>query len=314
MIRAPLDDSVEKLLSALPSDGATIFTLGGGRARGALLSGTRMVNAMRANHCLGLLETMLLGKAYLCAGLLSATIKEGDRLAIRVDGDGPAEGFSVEASADGSVRGRLFRSPIEAGASAASLDEKALFGSGALSVTRFSEGKPGPFVGTVELKTGRIASDLASYYLESEQTRTAFDVGIEFDREGRAAGAGALYIQALPGADDEFLGRVEDALPGPPRLGRHFAEGGTRADFLERRLRAFFPEPVGEKEVAFSCACSRERFGSFLGSASEELLEDLAENGPWPVETVCHNCGSVYRFEKAELGAMLVRLRKSERP
>jgi molecular chaperone Hsp33 len=313
MIRASLDEAIERRLNSLPPDGATIFTLGGGRVRGALLAGTRMVNAMRANHRLGALETMVLGKAYLCAGLLSATIKEGDRLALRIDGDGPAEGFSVEAAADGSVRGRLFRSPIETGASAAGLDEAALFGSGTLTVTRFSEGKPRPFVGTVELKAGSIASDLASYYLESEQTRTAFEVGLDFDREGRVVGAGALYFQALPGADEEFLGRVEDAMPGLPGLGRRFSEGGTRADFLERELPALFPEIVGEKEVAFSCACSRERFASFLSSASIELLEDLAANGPWPVETVCHNCASAYRFEKAELEEMLAQRRKGER-
>jgi molecular chaperone Hsp33 len=305
MIHAPLGEGLEKRLSALPSDGITIFTLGGGRVRGALLHGTRMVNEMRANHELGPLETMVLGKAYLCAGLLGATIKGGDKLVLRVDAGGPAEGFTVEASADGSVRGRLFATPIELAAEAPSLDEQSLFGSGALSVTRYSEGRLHPFVGTVGLKTGRIATDLAAYYLESEQTRTAFDVGIEFDREGRAIGAGALFFQALPGADEEFLGRVEDALPRLPRLGLYFSEGGEREAFLERNLRELYPEILGEKSVAFACPCSRERFASFLSSASEELLVDLVEKGPWPVEAICHNCGSAYHFEREELRAWI---------
>jgi molecular chaperone Hsp33 len=313
MIQAPLGEAAERRLAALPPDGATVFTLGGGRVRGAVLAGTRMLQSMRANHGLGPLETLVLGRAYLCAGLLSTTIKGGDRLAVRVDGNGPAEGFSVEAAADGSVRGRLFRSPIEVEPSDAALEELPLFGAGTLSVTRFIEDRPRPFVGTVELETGRLASNLAAYYLESEQTRTAFDVGIEFDREGEVLGAGALYFQALPGADEEFLARVEDSLPGLPRIGAHFASGGTREGFLERNLRELFPEVRGEKAVAFSCSCSRERFGSFLRFSSVEFLSDLAENGPWPLETVCHNCASAYRFERAELEAMLAARRKEER-
>jgi molecular chaperone Hsp33 len=303
MIQAPIEDpELAARIAALSPDGITVFTLGGGRARGALVHGTRMVNAMRANHGLGPLETMLLGRAYLCAALLGTTIKGGDRLVLRVDGDGPAEGFSVEVGADCSVRGRLFVSPVGA---SRDVDGFSPFGSGALTMTRFAEGRPHPFVGTVELKTGRLAEDLAWYYLESEQTRTAFDVGIDFDARGRALGAGALYIQALPGADDDFLERVEASLPSLPRLGRHFAKGGDRASFLESNFHELFPELLGDRDAAFKCPCSRERFASFIRSSSLELLEDLAHNGPWPVETVCHNCNSAYRFPKDELEAML---------
>jgi molecular chaperone Hsp33 len=306
MIQAAIDDpALEARISALPPDGLSVFTLGGGKARGALLHGTRMVNAMRANHSLGPLETMVLGRAYLAAGLLSSTIKGGDRLALRVDGDGPAEGFSVEAGADGSVRGWLFRSPIAPREAIEDFDSASLFGSGSLTMTRFSEGRPQPYTGTVALKTGRLAQDLSAYYLESEQTRTAFALGIDFDREGRALGAGAIYFQALPGADDEFLAKVEEALAGLPLLGRYFAAGADRRGFIEEALHPLFPEIQGEKSVAFACSCSRERFADFLRSANDELLAELAEKGPWPVETVCHNCGSAYHFPKGELEEML---------
>jgi molecular chaperone Hsp33 len=64
MIQAPLGEATESRLAALPPDGATVFMLGGGRARGALLAGTRMLQSMRANHGLGPLEIMVLGSAY----------------------------------------------------------------------------------------------------------------------------------------------------------------------------------------------------------------------------------------------------------
>ena len=305
MIRAPLDASIESMLRSLPPDGISIFTLGGGRVRGALLHGTRLVNQMRANHRLGGLETMLLGQAFLGAALIGTGLKGGDRIVLKVEGDGPAEGFSVEASADGSLRGRLFASPIGIEAPAQAFDEAALYGSGTLSVTRHYLESARSFVGSIALGSGRLAQDLAAYYLESEQTRSAFDLGLRFDPAGRAVGAGALYLQAMPGADADFLARVDDALGGIVPLGEYFAQGGERGKFLDTELHALFPEPLGEKPLAFCCSCSRERFASFFAHGEGELLADLVERGPWPVETVCHNCGSAYYFEREELVAML---------
>jgi molecular chaperone Hsp33 len=307
MILAPSGDpELESRIAGLPPDGATVFTLGSGSLRGAILHGTRLVGRARANHGLGPLETLMLGRACLLAGLLSTTIKGSDRMALRVDGDGPAAGLSVDARADGAVRGYLFRNPIP-------LDDPpegvelfpALFGRGALTMTRWIEGMNRPFSGTVALGGTGLARDLAKYYLESEQTRTAFDAGVEFDRSGRAVGAGALFLQALPGADDRTLARVEDAMAGLPPLGLWFAEGGTRDGFLSALLGAFDPERLGEKQLRFDCDCSREGFASFLLAGEREILADLAAKGPWPVEISCHNCGSVYRFGKDELAAML---------
>lgn len=311
MIPIPLDHETETRLASIEADGVTVFTLGGGRVRGALLGGTRMVSQMRANHRLGALETLLLGRAYLCAGLLGTTIKEGDKLILRAVGDGPAEGLSVEVTSDGSVRGHLFRSPIELESVPEGQGERNLFGAGSLTMTRFSEGRGQPFVGTVAIKTGRLAEDLAAYYLESEQTRTAFDVGIDFDCEGRTTGAGALFLQALPGAADEFLSRVEASIPSLPKLGRYFAEGGKRHDFLSGCMHDLFPEILGEKKTAFACSCSRERFATFLGSGTEDFLAELATVGPWPIETVCHNCGSAYQFPKIEIESMLAARRRA---
>lgn len=300
------DPALEARFAALPPDGMTIFTLGGSSLRGALLHGTRLVNHMRANHGLGPLETLVLGRAYLLAGLLTATIKGGDRLAFRVDGDGPAAGLSVEAAADGSVRGYLLRSPIPAESLPADgALHAALFGAGALTMTRFIEGRTRPFSGTVALGSSGLAKDLARYYLESEQTRTAFDAGIQFDRDGRAVGAGALYLQALPGADPELVGRVEEAMGRLPALGLWFSEGGTRDAFLAELLGPFGPERLGERVVRFNCVCSREGFSAFLKAGKREILAELAATGPWPAEVTCHNCGTAYHFQKAELEAML---------
>jgi molecular chaperone Hsp33 len=311
MIEASLDSETKGRLAALAPDGLTYFSLGAGKVRGALLHGTAMVNRMRANHRLGPLETLVLGKAYLGAALVGSTLKGGDRAVLRVDGDGPAEGCSVEASAEVAVRGWLFRSPIDGSALPGEGEAFSPFGSGSLTLSRFSEGRSTPFIGTVALRTGSLAEDLSAYYLESEQTRTAFVLGLDFDRSGAATGAGGLFVQALPGTDEAFLEAVEETVRSLPPIARHFSSGGDREDYLYKSLRPHFPEILGERKAAFECPCSRERFASYIDGANGELLAELAETGPWPVETVCHNCGSAYHFQKGELDAMLAR---RERP
>ncbi len=313
MLEPRLNDEVlEKHLAAMQPDGLTIFTLEGDTIRGTLVSATTMVARMRAAHGraahgLGLLETMVLGKAYIAASLLSTTIKGHDRLAIKVAGDGPAHGFSVECTADGDVRGRLFAAPFELAAPPESLDTAPLVGAGTISITRFMEGRTDPVTGSAALKSGRIAEDLAWFYHISEQTRSSFTIGLHFDAEGRVAGAGGLFLQAMPGATEEALDRVERLVYGLPPLGETFAAGAGRLDIVMRSFPFFDYNHLDEKPTRFYCACSKERLGAYLGAISVGDLEEMATNGPFPVEVTCHNCGSVYDFSQKELRGMAAR-------
>lgn len=331
MILRPLNDpALENSLATLSPDGVTRFVLAPRGApeaiRGVLINGSRAVCRMRANHALAPVETLVLGRALLCAGLMACGLKDEGSIALRIDGDGPAEGLTAEgritgpaAGAPGAaptaepvattgvvmVRGHLFKNPIPFPELPERLGSADLFGRGALTVTRFAGAAGTPFSGSVTLKGSGIASNLASYYHESEQTRTALDSGIQFDREGRPRGAGALLLQALPGADPDFVGAVEDAMSGLPPLGLWFSQGGTRADFVGSMFGRFGARMTDELGFSFSCPCSRERFGSYLAALDRASLADLAERGPWPVETVCHQCASRYHFERAEVEAML---------
>ena len=88
------------------------FLLADGSIRGVIINGTRMVNEMRANHDLGILETLVLGRAYLGVGLMSADLKGNDRISIKIECSGPIKGLIVEANAFGEVRGFLENVPI----------------------------------------------------------------------------------------------------------------------------------------------------------------------------------------------------------
>lgn len=306
MNRVPLTD--ETLISAFESmhgDGMTVFLLGDGALRGAFFHGTRFVNQLRLQHNLGILETMVLGQASLCGALLIPTMKGRDRMVFRYDTNGPAAGFSVEADSAGFVRGYLLQNPIPVSQAPESWDLAPYFGDGTLSVVRFPEGYAEPVTGTIEITHRNIARDLSELFLISEQTPTGFNTSIQLDKAGRVVGAGALFLQALPGADPDIVEAAEHAFSSAPSLGQWFAEGGDREDIIFGLFRNCKPVIALERQIRFDCPCSKERYAQHLSRLDRKELTDMIENGSDPAEIYCHNCGSVYLYPKDELRSFL---------
>jgi len=267
-----------------------------------------MITEMRANHGLGPLETLVLGHAYLAAGLLSGGMKGKDRLNLRVETSGPFQGFSVDANAAGDVRGYLLKNPIELETDR--LDDlrlASLWGEGQLVLSRYPEGATSPFVGRVLLEEGSLALNLARYFLRSEQTPSAFALSTHFDREGHLLGAGGLYLQALPGADIHTVTELEARVESLPSLGTEIAKGTSSEEYIEANFGMFFPKFLESRRVEFFCPCSAERFAGFIGALPIEDLRDMAENGPFPLRTVCHNCNSDYEFSREEIRVLLAK-------
>lgn len=302
MIAQPIrDTSLREHIDGIAQDGVDIFLLKDGQVRGSVVHATRMVNQMRQNHTLGIIETLILGHAYIAAALLTAQIKGGDKIRLSINCDGPAKGLSVESRATGQVRGYLHRVPIPVEAPPESFDLAPFIGGGSLSVTKELEVAKHPFTGEIALEEGSIARDLARYFLYSEQTHTAFNLSVKFDTEGRVIGAGGIFLQALPGADEETLSTVEDTLRELPSIGESFAEGRTGVTIVKERFGDFEPDLIGTRNAEFYCGCSKERFGRFIGKISMEELESIREEGPFPLKTTCHNCNSTYTFSKEEI-------------
>jgi molecular chaperone Hsp33 len=155
MIKAALaGESLKERLLARAKDRIYNFLLAGGDVRGAILHGTRMVNEMRANHELGILETLVLGRAYLGAGLMSANLKGTDAISLKIECAGPIKGLTVEANAFGEVRGFLKNVPISIDKPMADFNLSPFFGAGFLSVIRYIEDAKQPFTGKIALEYG----------------------------------------------------------------------------------------------------------------------------------------------------------------
>ncbi|MDC7245219.1 MAG: Hsp33 family molecular chaperone HslO [Sphaerochaetaceae bacterium] len=306
MNRIPIqNEKLREHLKNLSPDVRDVFLLHNNTVRCTVIQGTEMINQMRANHSLGILETLTLGHAYLAGGILASTVKGNDRVQLAIECAGPIKGISVEAWAVGAVRGYLQEVPIEVKEPLQNFDLSPFFGPGFLSVTKMLEGKKQPFKGQIMLEHGSIAKDLATYFLISEQTSTVVSLSIKFDKEGEVIGAGALFLQKLPEADDETLEELENVVNNMGSLGQYLSEGNSGKAFVEETFKNFDPTYLQSLPIGFSCTCSHDVFAQYLTSLPQKEKEEILTDGPFPLQLHCFNCGSVYPFEKEELQSLL---------
>lgn len=323
MIKAEITDSVLLAhLDKIHKDEMTVFVMADGQFRGAFLNGTRLVNQMRAQHNLGILETMVLGQAVLCAALMIPTMKGREHLTFRYDTNGPAAGFSVEADSTGFVRGFLLQNQIPVEKPLENWDLSPFFGDGTVTVSRIGEGMKAPQTGTTEIVYKNIALDLAHYFLQSEQISTAFNTGIQLDSKGRVTGAGGMFLQHVPGAGGKskisaqtensgsedkketesiLIQKVENAFSAMPSIGKWFSDGGDLEDVIYGLFREFNPSAVLNRKIEFNCPCSAEGFSSHIKHLPPAELKDIIEHDGEPLEVICHTCGSKYNIPKSML-------------
>jgi len=299
--KKPYGDTLKEQLLAGARDRLYNFLLSDGAVRGAIMNGTRMVNEMRANHELGILETLVLGRAYLGAGLMSASLKSNDRITLKIDCSGPIKGLVVEANAFGEVRGFLKNVTIPITKPMVDFNLSPFFGAGFLSVTKHLEDAKQPFIGKVMLKYGNIAQDLANYYLTSEQIPSAFNLSIKFDKEGRVTGAGGLFLQAMPQADDELIVGMEKRVTDLASLGKVFSNDENPENLIAEVFGKYSPRFLANRRIEFMCHCNQERIRNLLTLLPIEELKDIRDNGPFPLELRCHFCNTDYHFAQKDI-------------
>ena len=320
MIKAEINDTeLNNHLSNINKDDMTVFVMADGRIRGALFHGTRFVNQMRAQHKLGILETMVLGQASLCSALMIPMMKGREHVCWKYEVDGPVEGFNVEADSTGYVRGYMFQDHIPVDKPLENWDLAPFLGTGNSTVTTFHPGDKAPMVSSVEAVTKNIAKDLAWYYSQSEQISTAFNTSIQLDKQGRVVGAGAMYLQVMPEtggkaksgsnvtsssdkmSNEELLENVELAFRAAPSLGQWFSEGGNLEDMICGLFREFKPTIALHRDIIYDCPCSKESYIEKIKAFPKAQIDEIKNTDTGFVEICCRNCASVYKIPVAEI-------------
>lgn len=283
---------MEDILTKATADGVRIYAL----------SATNLVREAAARHGCSHLASAALGRAMSGALLLAAMMKDGERISLRLKGDGPL-GEVVADAEGGSVRGYVENPdaflPLRADGK---LDVGGGVGQGNIIVTRYLQNAE-PFTGYCELADGEIASDLTKYLYVSEQTPSSVALGVLVDKDGQVTAAGGFFIQAMPGCADEVLAKLEENVGLTPYVTQLLELGYTPAKMIEILGRGLDVDIKESLPLQFKCRCSRKRILAALGALDKKALMELAQDET--TEAHCQFCNNTYSFTQQEVQKLL---------
>jgi molecular chaperone Hsp33 len=251
-----------------------------------------------------------LGRVLTGTLLLGASLKEFDRLTVRIEAKGAVEGMVAETLEGGKVRGYvknpIAEMPLKANGK---FDVSGIVGEGMFFVTRESGFDLGlyrePYVGSVPIQTGEIAEDFAFYLAKSEQIPSAVLLGVLLQPdEPYVTCAGGVMIQMLPTSNENIAVMIEDTIRHAPQLTTAIKEGATPEDLLKMTLGIIEYEILGKSDVRFECNCSFERAVQLVSSLGSTEVKSMLEEDKGAVMT-CGFCNEAYTLGEEDLRNIL---------
>ena len=272
---------------------------------------TALTEEARQRHNLSYVATAALGRT-MTAGLLLASSmkKEGSRVNLRIEGNGPLGTILVDAGLDGTVRGYVQNPHVELPPNErGKLDVGGAVGKDGFLYAIRDVGYGYPYSSTVELISGEIGDDVANYLVTSEQTPSALLLGVFVGADGVTA-AGGLLLQVLPKAarDESLVELLESRIAHLSGFTPLMRAGKSLNNIMEELLGdldlVIFPET---QMVRFDCRCSFDRVLGALKLLGEAELQDMIEKDEG-AEATCQFCGEVYKATETQLNQLIVDL------
>lgn len=262
---------------------------------------TNLVQEAATRHHTSHLASAALGRAMNGALLLAATMKDNERITLRLKGDGPIG--EVVADAEGTnVRGYVGDPDVFLPLKNGKLDVGGALGAGNIIVTRYLQNAE-PFTGYAELVDGEIASDLTNYLYTSEQTPSSVALGVLVNKEGQVIASGGYFIQAMPGCAEETLAKLEENISLTPYVTQLLELGYTPEKMIETIARGLEVTIQESVELSYKCRCSREKLLGALATLGQEDLTAMSEDEE--TEVHCQFCNETYKFSGAEIAGLL---------
>ena len=262
---------------------------------------TNLVQEAATRHHTSHLASAALGRAMNGALLLAATMKDNERIALRLKGDGPIG--EVVADAEGThVRGYVGDPDVFLPLKNGKLDVGGAIGAGNIIVTRYLQNAE-PFTGYAELVDGEIASDLTNYLYTSEQTPSSVALGVLVNKEGQVIASRGYFIQAMPGCAEETLAQLEENISLTPYVTQLLELGYTPEKMIETIARGLDVTIQESIELSYKCRCSREKILGALATLGQEDISAMSQDEE--TEVHCQFCNETYKFSGEEIARLL---------
>lgn len=256
-----------------------------------------LVQEAADRHHTSHLATAALGRAMCGALMLAATMKDGERILLKLKGDGPMGEVVAEAQGT-SVRGYVGEPDVFMPLKNGKLDIGGALGQGTITLTRYLQNGES-FTGYAELADGEIATDITNYLYMSEQTPSSVALGVLVDKDGKVLAAGGYFIQAMPGCDEEVLEKLGNNVAVTPYVTQLLELGYTPEKIIEVLARGLEFDIKESMPVKFSCGCSKDKILNMLAALSKDDIDYLTEQPD--TEVHCQYCNKVYHFSSEEL-------------
>lgn len=273
-----------------------------GSLRGCTAIVTDTVRELTNRHDLWPTAAVALGRAVAGCALLAGFLKDGQRVAVTVEGNGPLRKIIAEGDSDGALRGMVTNPHVHLMTPDGTFDVPSAVGkAGFLTVTR-DIGIGTPYRGTVQLVTSEIGNDLAWYLTDSEQIPSAVGLAVGASGAGITV-AGGFIVQAMPPVNEASIEGVMERISALPPLSP-LLEGGETPERLVHRLMGNTPFDILEmRELGFRCTCSREKVKGILATLGAADLIRMAGEADG-TEVTCNFCRERYHFSPLELNDM----------
>lgn len=278
---------MEDTLTIATAEGVRIYAI----------TNKNLVQEAADRHHTSHLATAALGRAMSGALMLAATMKDGERILLKLKGDGPMGEVVAEAQGT-SVRGYVGEPDVFMPLKNGKLDIGGALGQGTITLTRYLQNGES-FTGHAELADGEIATDITNYLYMSEQTPSSVALGVLVDKDGKVLAAGGYFIQAMPGCDEEVLEKLGNNVSVTPYVTQLLELGYTPEKIIEVLARGLEFDIKESMPVKFSCGCSKDKILNMLAALSQDDIDYLTEQPD--TEVHCQYCNKVYHFSSEEL-------------
>lgn len=279
-----------------------------GSARITVIDSRAIVNTMIDHHHPSPTATAALGRLLTATSLIGCLMGEKENtVTVGIHGDGGIGKMLAVSDYYGNVRGYAEHPEAEVPRKPnGKLDVGALVGNGTLYVIRDDGVAKAPHIGTVELRSGEIAEDIAAYYAESEQIPTLCALGVLVAPDGKCVVAGGVMVQLLPFADGKVIDLLERNAKDISSVTELLHEGKSLMEIAEIAMRDIPFDPFDEIAVDYLCTCSKIRMREALKKVGDKELrtmldEEEAEGKPRALTVSCQFCNKSYTFGEHDL-------------
>lgn len=291
----------QKLIEKIKSRDRVVKVLSlDGKFRASAIKNTNAAITAQESHNLPYPAAYILARTLASVSLMSSFLKGEERIQIEIESSGLVKYVFAEALQVGEQRGYI---TYDAGLTTKKIKSVSdILHLGLMKVVRILYNLNEPLVSIIDLKKGDIATDLAYYFAQSEQTPSAVILDTDFDKKGKITQSGGLIIQALPGAKKKDIEKVYEKLKDIKPITEYFNEGLT-PDKVLKQILLFNFNIMSSTPVDFFCRCSKEGFMEkllTLGSSEIEEMQASKKN-----ELVCHYCNKKYELEDSDFAKII---------